>query len=87
MTQFPSNSPWDASFHWIAYDFSRADWDSLCDHLRDILWENIFKRSAFAPASHFLSVLTLELMYISLIESIKSNLSDLHGFQLLVLLP
>ena len=33
---FPSNSKWDASFHSIAYDYSRADWNSLRDHLRDV---------------------------------------------------
>ena len=33
---FPSNSQRDASFHRIAYDYSRADWDGLCDHLRDV---------------------------------------------------
>ena len=25
------------------YDYSRDDWDSFCDHLRDDLWEDIFK--------------------------------------------
>ena len=30
---FPSNSHWDAPFHHIAYDYSCADWDGLCDHL------------------------------------------------------
>ena len=33
---FPSNSQWDAPFHHIAYDYSRADWDDLRDHLRDV---------------------------------------------------
>ena len=33
---FPSNSQQDAPFHRIAYDYSRADWDGLCDHLRDV---------------------------------------------------
>ena len=36
---------------------------------------------------NFVSGFGLELMYISLIESIKSSLTYLHGFQLLVLLP
>ena len=40
---FPSNSPWDAPFHCIAYDYSRADLDDLGDHLRDISWEDIIK--------------------------------------------
>ena len=31
---FPSNSRRDAPFHCIAYDYSRTDWDGLCDHLR-----------------------------------------------------
>ena len=29
---FPTNSKQDAPFHWIAYDYSCADWDGLCDH-------------------------------------------------------
>ena len=29
---FPSNSQWDAPFHRIAYDYSRADWDGLHDY-------------------------------------------------------
>ena len=33
---FPSNSQWDALFHRIAYDYSRADWDGLRDHSRDV---------------------------------------------------
>ena len=33
---FPSNSKQDASFLPIAYDYCRADWHSLCDHLRDV---------------------------------------------------
>ena len=35
---FPSNSQQNALFHHIAYDYSRADWDGLCDHLRDVPW-------------------------------------------------
>ena len=33
---FPINSKRDALFHCIAYDYSRADWDGLGDHLRDV---------------------------------------------------
>ena len=33
---FPSYSQRDAPFHRIAYDNSRADWDGLRDHLRDV---------------------------------------------------
>ena len=32
---FPSNSKGDVSFYRTAYYYSRADWDSLRDHLRD----------------------------------------------------
>ena len=49
---FPSNSQRDAPFHCIAYDYSRADWDGLCDHLRDVPLEDIFKLGASA-ASEF----------------------------------
>ena len=50
---FLSNSQQDTPFHRIAYDYSRADWDGLCDHLRDVPWEDIFKLSASAAASEF----------------------------------
>ena len=49
----PSNLQQNALFHCIAYDYSRADWDGLHDHLRDVPWENIFKLSASAAASEF----------------------------------
>ena len=50
---FKTNSQQDASFHHIAYDYSRADWDCLHDHLRDVPWEDIFKLGAAATASEF----------------------------------
>ena len=50
---FPSNSQKDALFHYIAYDYSRADWDGLCDHLRDVPWDDIFKLGASAAAREF----------------------------------
>ena len=50
---FPTNSQQDVPFHRIAYDYSRADWDGLRDHLRDVLWEDIFKLGASAAASEF----------------------------------
>ena len=50
---FPSNSQQDAPFHCIAYDYSCADWDGLCDHLRDVPWEDVFKLGASAAASEF----------------------------------
>ena len=50
---FPINSKQDTPFHRMAYDYSRADWDGFCDHLRDVPWEDIFKLSASAAASEF----------------------------------
>ena len=49
----PSNSQRDTLFHRIAYEYSCADWDGLCDHLRDVRWEDIFKLGASAAASEF----------------------------------
>ena len=50
---FPLNSNLDAPFHRIAYNYSRADWDGLRDHLRDNPWESTFKLSTSAAASEF----------------------------------
>ena len=50
---FQSNSQPDAPFHPIAYDYSRANWDSLCYHVRDVRWGDIFKLDALAAASEF----------------------------------
>ena len=50
---FPTNSQRNVPFHRIAYDYSRADWDGLRDHLRDVPWEDIFKLGASAAASEF----------------------------------
>ena len=47
------NSKRDAPFHSIAYDYSRAHWDGLHNHLRDVPWKNIFKLSASATANDF----------------------------------
>ena len=58
---FPSNSRRDAPFHCIAYDYSRTDWDGLCDHLRDVPWENIFKLGASAAASEFCEWVQVEI--------------------------
>ena len=51
-SDFPINSKQDTPFYRVAYDYSRADWDGLRDHLRDFPWEDIFKLSASA-ASEF----------------------------------
>ena len=57
------------------------------DHLRDVLG-TIFSNSVLLLLLvNFVSALRLELMYISLIVNIRSSLTYLHGFQLLLLLP
>ena len=48
---FPSHSQRDAPFYRIAYDYSRANWDGLRDHLRDVSWEDIFKLNTFAAVA------------------------------------
>ena len=48
---FPINSKQDAPFHCVAYDYFCADCYGLCDHLRDLSLEDIFKLSASAAAS------------------------------------
>ena len=50
---FPSNLQRDVPFQHIAYDYSLADWDGLCDHLRDLPWVDIFKLGASAAANEF----------------------------------
>ena len=40
--------------HFITvYDYSCSSWDGLCDHLRDVPREDIFKLGASAAASEF----------------------------------
>ena len=48
---FSSNSKRDALFHCIDLYYSCGDSDSLCNHFRDVLWEDILKLSASAAAS------------------------------------
>ena len=51
---FQINSKWNVPFHRIAYDYSRADCDSLRDYLKDVpSWKDISKLSASAAASEF----------------------------------
>ena len=60
-------------------------WGGFCDHLRDVPWEEIFNLSASAAASEFCELVQVGTdVYISLIISIRSSLTYLHGFQLLV---
>ena len=79
---FPSNSQRDVPFH---RDYSRADWDSLSDHLRDVPWGDIFKLSASAAASEFCD--WVQVGTDSYNPHRKNQVIHLHGFQQLVLLP
>ena len=47
---FLSSSKWDAPFRGTAYNYPRTDLDGLCDNLRDVPWENIFKFGAIFTA-------------------------------------
>ena len=40
---FLINLKQDVPFHRLTYDYSRADWDGLRDHLRDVPRQDIFK--------------------------------------------
>ena len=84
---FPSNSQWDAPFHHIAYDYSRADSGGLHDHLRDVPWKDIFKLGASAAASEFCGWVQVGVDVYIPHRNIRSSLIHLHDFQLLVLLP
>ena len=84
---FSTNSQQDVQFHRIAYDYSRADWDGLRDHLRDVPWEDIFKLGASAAATKFCKWVQAGIDYVYHIANIRSSLIHLHGFQLPVLLP
>ena len=50
---FLINSKQDDLFLCVSYDYSCADWDDLCDHVRGVLLEDIFKLSASVVASEF----------------------------------
>ena len=58
---FQINSKWDLPFHHIAYDYSRADWGGLPDHLRAVPRENIFKLIASAAAREFCERVQVEI--------------------------
>ena len=54
--------------------------NSFCDHLRDVLWEEIFKLSASAASCEFCEGFRLELMYISLIVNVRTSLTSSTWF-------
>ena len=51
--EFPTNSKQDGLFYCIAYDYPPADWDGLCDHLRDVPFDIIKLIASAAAASGF----------------------------------
>ena len=84
---FPINSKGDTPFHRIAYDYSRADWDGLRDHLRDVPWEDIFKLNASAAASEFCQSSQVGIDVYIPHRKYQVKPTHIHGFQQLVLLP
>ena len=74
-TDLLSNSKRDSLFHHIGYDYSCADWNSLCDHLRDILLEEIFKLSASAVSCEFCEVVEVGIDVYIFIVYIRTSLT------------
>ena len=75
---FPINSKQHTLFHRMAYDYCRAVWDGLCDHLRDVPWEDIFKLSASA-ASEFCEWVQVRIDIYIPHRKYQSNLTHLHS--------
>ena len=71
-------------FH--SFDYAFADEDGFCDYLRNVPWEDILNSVLLLLLVNCEGGFRLELMYISLIVSIRSNLTHFYGFQLPVLL-
>ena len=71
--EFPTNSNLDVPFHWIAHDYSHADWDCLVI-IREVFHVRISLNSVLLLLlMNFVSGFRLELMYTSLIVSIRSK--------------
>ena len=64
---------WDDLFYCIAYDYSCADWDSLCDHLRDV-------HGKISLNSELLLLMNSVSGF--MLANIRSSLTHLHGFHL-----
>ena len=73
--QIPNKCP----FHYIACNYTHIDWD--------VPWEDIFKLSASAATSKLCGWIQVRIDVCILIITIRSSLTHVHGFQLLVLLP
>ena len=79
---FQSNSKWDAPSHGIPYDYSHADWDVLCDHLRNVPWDDIFELIVSASYNEFCEWVQVGIDAYILIINIRSSLIYFCGFQL-----
>ena len=74
-------------FYRIAYEFFRTDWDDLCDDLRDVSWQDIFKLSASA-ASEFCEWVQVGIDVYTSHRKISGQVSLISiVFQLFLLLP
>ena len=85
--EFPSNSKGIALSHFAAYDYSRVDWNGLCDYFWDVPWDDIFKFGGSAVAAEFYECfLVWTDVYIPHHKyQVKSHLAP--WFHLLVLVP
>ena len=83
---YHSNSKGGTPFDHTAYDYSRADWDCLSDHLRDVPWEGIFKLTASATGTEFCEWVQIGIGVYIPHRKYQAKL-HLRGFQLFVLLP
>ena len=70
----------DAPFHHIAYEYSRANWDSLCHHLRDVPSKDTLMLVLLLLLVIFLNEFRLEWIYLSLIKGIKLSFAHIHCF-------
>ena len=80
---FLSNSTGGATFHCTACGYPCADWNGLRDHLRDVLWEDIFKLGGSAATDFFEWFQAGIDVYISH-RKYQVKYYSLYGFQLLV---
>ena len=71
--EFPTNWNLDVPFHWIAHDYSHADWDCLVI-IREMFHVRISINSVLLLLlMNFVNGFRLELMYTSLIVSVRSK--------------
>ena len=84
---FPINAKKDDLFHCVAYNYFLANWDGLCDHFKDVIWEDIFKLSASAASSESCDWVQVGIDVYIPHHNYQVKITHLHRFQQLVLLP